>query len=71
MQVGYSQLLYVQCRWVYNGESSSDYDTIIEFGLFDHMGKTGDYYSKSSPNGDRIKGRIAYGNGYYYGGGVG
>ncbi|MGP1590002.1 MAG: hypothetical protein ACTTHL_08895 [Oribacterium sp.] len=56
---------------MYNGESSSDYDTIIEFGLFDHMGKTGDYYSKSSPNGDRIKGRIAYGNGYYYGGGVG
>lgn len=56
---------------VYNGGSSSAYDTIIEFGLFDHLGNTGDYYSKSSPNRDRIKGRIAYGNGYYYGGGVG
>lgn len=47
---------------VYKAASGSDYDTVISFGLFDAMGYTGDYYSKSNPNGDRITGSISYGD---------
>ena len=47
---------------VYMDNSNSGYDIVIDFGLFDSMGNTGNYYDKANPNGDKIHAILSYGN---------
>lgn len=39
---------------IYPDKSGQGYYAIANFGLFDGYGNTGDYYSKSNPNGDAL-----------------
>lgn len=45
---------------IYEDLYGGDNDIIIEFGLFDYMGNTGDYYDRYNPNGDRISATVSY-----------